>query len=156
MKKVSLKERFYSKFKINGKSGCWEWTATKFPKGYGCFKLNGKSIGAHRVSYEIHNGKIDEKKVICHHCDNPSCVNPDHLFMGTQKENLLDRKLKGRSIFGERNGRCKLKHEQVNKIRALLSNKIDQRIIAKQFGVCQTNISRIKMNESWNHIKGEE
>jgi hypothetical protein len=155
MKGLLLKDRFYLKFTINNENGCWEWAANRFPKGYGCFKLNGKSQAAHRVSYEIHIGKIKKGMVICHHCDNPCCVNPAHLFMGTQKENLLDRKEKGRSIFGEKNGRSKLKTADINKIRLLLKNKIDQRDIAKEFGVGQTTISRIKMNESWNHIKGE-
>ncbi len=155
MKGLTIKERFYSKFKVNEDNGCWEWVANRFPKGYGCFKLNGKSQAAHRISYEIHTGEIQEGMVICHKCDNPCCVNPVHLFMGTQKDNLLDRKIKGRSIFGEKNGRCKLKTEDINIIRRLLSKKVDQRDIAKEFGVGQTTISRIKLNESWSHIKGE-
>lgn len=155
MKGLSLKDRFYSKFKINEDNGCWEWMATKFPNGYGCFKLNRKSVGAHRVSYEIHNGKINKNMVICHHCDNPSCVNPEHLFVGTQKENLLDRKLKGRSVEGNKNGRCKLSDKDILAIKRLLAEKIDQRDIAKSYGVAQTTISAINLNKSWSHIKGE-
>jgi len=155
MRGLSLKERFYSKFIINNENGCWEWAANRYPKGYGCFKLNGKSNVAHRISYEIHVGKIQDKMVICHKCDNPCCVNPDHLFMGTQKQNLLDRDIKGRSIIGEKNGRCILNEKDIPIIKSLLLEKVDQRDIAKQFGVAQTTISSIKLNKSWSHLKGE-
>lgn len=155
MRGLSLKERFYSKFIVNSENGCWEWAANRFPKGYGCFKLNGKSNAAHRISYKIHVGEIKERMVICHKCDNPCCVNPNHLFMGTQKENLQDRNLKGRSIKGHKNGRCILTEKDIPIIKSLLKEKIDQRDIAKKFGVAQTTISSIKLNKSWSHLKGE-
>lgn len=88
-------DRFNSKFTIlAGK--CWEWNAGKFTDGYGCFHFEGKEIGAHRAAWRIHNGPIPNGALVCHHCDNPGCVNPDHLFLGTVTDNNHDRDKKGR------------------------------------------------------------
>lgn len=73
---------------------CWLWIAGKKERGYGIYYFNKKSYQAHRLSYEIVYGKIPKNKCICHHCDNPSCVNPDHLFVGTHMENMLDTQIK--------------------------------------------------------------
>ena len=89
-----MEKRFWSK--VNKGRSCWEWTAGKAGKGYGIFWLDGKHCYAHRVSYEIEVGPIPEDMCVCHTCDNPGCVRPGHLFLGTHKDNQIDCSNKGR------------------------------------------------------------
>ena len=91
---LSLEDRFWQKVEKN--EGCWIWTGSKSKLGYGYFQINNKTKYAHRVSKELRHGSIAEGLVVCHKCDNPSCVNPDHLFIGTMKDNMLDKMKKGR------------------------------------------------------------
>lgn len=100
--KKSLEERFWSK--VEKGDGCWEWAACKNSTGYGRFRVNGHTEFAHRVSWTLAHGPIPDGLFVCHHCDNPSCVRSDHLFIGSHKDNLRDAVKKGRTATGDRNG----------------------------------------------------
>ncbi len=156
---------FHQKYKVS-ESGCWEWTAARFTSGYGAlnpaFKRHGLSQYAHRTSWIIHHGPILEGLLVCHKCDNPGCVNPQHLFLGTYKDNMQDALKKGRirpgpprgprrgRARGETHGRAKLTETQVREIRV---DTRPQQKIADDYGVSQMQICRIKRGELWEHVK---
>lgn len=147
-------ERFWTK--VRKTRGCWEWTGSKNRDGYGNL-LAGSAypdrqfVRAHRVSWELHVGPIGELFVL-HKCDNPSCVRPDHLYLGTQQKNVKDRATRRRGKehrqFGEANDNAKLSDADVRAIKELLKSSRPQREIAEMFGVKQPQISRIKLGTS--------
>lgn len=142
----SVEERFWAK--VQKTDSCWNWTAGK-NKGYGQFKVFGKMILTHRFSYELHYGAIPAEMLVCHRCDNPVCVRPDHLFLGTHIDNMNDREQKGRSTFGVKNGNAKLTEEKVKEIRVL---NLSRGEIAERYGVSQVQIGRIRSGKQWKHI----
>ena len=141
----SLHDRFFSRF-VKLDSGCWQWRAHTDKDGYGVLPGDRKNTRAHRLSYELHKGQISDGFVICHHCDNPGCVNPDHLFVGTSKDNAQDALQKGRAYVGEKNGRSKLTKENIKEI---LSSELNGVQLAQKFGVTRSTINRVKRREAW-------
>lgn len=145
-KSGTIQERFFSRFFIDQKTGCWEWTAHRDKDGYGVLPGDKKNTRAHRLSYEIHNGEIPDGLFVCHKCDNPGCVNPDHLFTGTAKDNNRDALMKGRNFIGEKNGNAKLSYENVKEI---LSSELNGQQLADKFGVTRATINAIRRGETW-------
>jgi len=145
-------ERFYEKVMPEPMSGCWLWMAGTNNHGYGKFQINRKSRYAHRVSYELNVGPIPDGLRVLHKCDTPGCVNPAHLFPGTDADNVRDMMEKGRKAQtpGEDNGNAKLTENDVRDIR---TKRMNQREFAEFYGVSRANISHIQLNKSWNHVR---
>jgi hypothetical protein len=140
--------RFWQKVKISDDISCWEWTASKRHFGYGQINIRRYPFKAHRLSWIIHFGVIPNGFCVCHRCDNPGCVNPSHLFLGTQTDNMTDmnRKLRHGGPKGESHPSAKLTNAQVAEIRTLLTS-LSCRRIAKLYRVSHTAIICIK-----NHV----
>lgn len=141
--------------KIDYTSFCWNWLGWKTAKGYGEFRFEGKNnIRAHRLSYRLKIGPIPDGLFVLHKCDNPSCVRPDHLFLGTLAENCRDRHRKGRTAKGSQNGWAKLTELDIKSIRKLASTtSLLQKEIADRFGVTSENIRHILSGKTWRHVK---
>ena len=150
-----LPERFWPKVDMSG--DCWLWQARRDKDGYGDIRLGGKHGGhvrAHRVSWELHNGCIPDGLIVCHKCDNPPCVNPAHLFLGTHKDNSIDRtrKGRGRDSRGEKQGGAKLTANDVIDIRSLRAFGAEGRALARAFGVSEASIAFICQRKTWRHV----
>ena len=165
----SIAERFWAKADKNGPvpphrpelGQCWMWTGHREKRGtgYGHFSParrsgGGHSIRAHRFSYELTYGEIDDSMCVLHRCDNPPCCNPAHLFLGTHADNASDKVSKGRACRGETHGRRRLSAETVLEIRALYAaGGICHREISERFTVSQGQVSNILSRKSWAHLK---
>jgi hypothetical protein len=151
------KNRFYSNIIINGINECFLWRGTTKSNGYGQFKtLNKKWIHAHRYSYEFFIGKIPDDLCILHKCDNRRCVNPEHLWVGTKKDNTHDMYRKKRNGYsgsqGENNPKSKLKEKDVKEIRESHSKGINCTTLSKTHGVSISAIDRIVRNITWRNL----
>ena len=158
-------ERFWEKVDVRGPNECWPWKAARFQNGYGSFYMNRRNIRAHRYSYELVNGAIPPGMYVCHHCDNPPCCNPSHLFSGTNSDNILDAVSKGR-VFGNPNNGLRLRPQlgvsngsavltdaAVRSIRSVFTRGIITRnAIANIYGVSPMTIGRVIANKTWKHI----
>lgn len=142
---ITEEERFWSKVDKTSATGCWNWTATRNAQGYGAIRHNRKMVAAHRLVWEMTNGPIPDGLDVCHHCDNPSCVNPSHLFLGTHGDNMLDMAIKERRIF-------KLTQRDVKEIRRLRSEGRLLSDIAELFGISSSSVSGIALGRTWKHV----
>jgi len=156
-KRKSIEERFWTK--VQKADGCWLWTASVHgTKGYGQINSGGRGrpLQAHRVSWEIHFGPIPDGMIICHHCDNPLCVRPDHLFVGTKSDNALDAVRKG--IFGdhwpkgERHYKTRLTNADALHIRALHAAGANYGELASRYGISNSSISKLVRRVTWRHL----
>jgi len=160
---VEGRRRFWEKVKAGKSSECWPWISTVFNDGenYGQLRLgfmrNGEHIRykyrAHRVAYLLIHGVLPDDMCVCHTCDNPICVNPGHLFLGTNKKNIQDRTNKKRDARGEGHGRHKLTEEQVLYLRRLRVDKnLPYSALGKMFGITTTQAGWIVRRQSWKHL----
>lgn len=153
----SYLERFNNRYKVDDvvherlKTPCWTWTAGKISAGYGSFSVDGKETRAHRYSYELYVGKIPKGLLVRHRCDNPACVNPEHLLLGTDKDNAKDRCRRGRGNEGEKQGNSVLKTFQVIEIFKSKESK-SSNYLAQKYKISPTTIFDIWSGRTWSHL----
>lgn len=176
-------DRFWSKVDKNGPipdhcpeiGPCWTWTSAKHKNGYGAFRLSKPkwvTAYAHRLSWELHYGPVEVDSSgrtfdVCHHCDNRSCVRPEHMFVGSRSDNMRDMREKGRGACGEKNGSkthpgCNpkgtrhwnslLTEESATEVRVLHSKGLSYQALAEQFGVHPWTISDVVRRKTWKHV----
>lgn len=154
---INLLHRIYANTVENIQTGCLIWTKCKDLKGYGRINYQGTIYRTHRLVYLIHhNLELNTSKYVLHHCDNPSCVYLEHLYLGTQKDNMRDmvKRSRHKPKKGINQPRAKLKNKDIRKIRFLYQNtKTSYKKLALQFNVCKTNIENILRNRTWTHVK---
>ena len=161
----TLSARFWAKVNKSGTTPshylhlgpCWVWVGCVEADGYGRVHVGGKGVLAHRQSWLMSRGTIPDGLCVLHHCDNPPCVNPDHLFLGTPGDNAADRAAKGRNgatgAPGERHGFANLTDDAVRTIRADCASGLQtHREIAARFGVSRSVVSTISANKAWRHV----
>ena len=161
---MNLTERFLNA--VTKTDGCWLYTGHRDPRGYGIISEGWKprrNVRAHRLSWELSNGPIPDGMDVCHHCDNPPCVNPAHLFLGTQRDNVMDMIAKKRAGFqtvpeclrhpGSQHGNAKLNEADVLEIRRLRSSGMQQWKIAQWFSITRGNVGHIVRRQAWAHVE---
>lgn len=154
----TAEERFWGNVTKTRK--CWTYRHTG-KRGYGKLLVNGKHLRANRFVWEITYGPIPAGMIICHHCDNPSCVRPSHLFVGTHADNMMDKIRKGRGgycgpkqpVYGERHPNTILRNADIRKIRRLYAvGNISQQALGEIFSITQTAVSAIVRRKWWQHV----
>jgi hypothetical protein len=142
---VVLEERFLARTPISTEDACWRWTGLHDADGYGTLHYEGRMHGAHRIAYALYRGEIPKGIVVRHKCDVRDCVNPSHLELGTQIDNIMDMVKRGRHkpMSGENNGNFKVTDDQLVQIQELKARGMSNVAIGKVIGVCNQTISKI-------------
>jgi hypothetical protein len=153
--------RFWAR--VTRGDGCWTWTGTRGPKGYGRAYVpdprpgvGGRPASAHRVAWQLANGPIPAGVCVLHRCDNPPCCRPDHLFLGTNDDNIADRHAKGRDAQnkGERGGRARLTAKDVLDMREAVRRGATRASLARAYGVAAQTVDDAVCGRSWSHLDG--
>lgn len=152
----TLAFRFWRKVDQSGANGCWNWTGGTHKRGYGTLcGEDGKTVATHRLSYEMHRGAVPAGLYVRHICDNPRCVNPDHLLIGTPSDNVRDMWERARArptgVRGEKHLKAKLTEDDVRAIRADTAKSNHQ--WARELGVTPNSIRAIRIGKNWAHVK---
>ena len=149
----TAQERFFSSVSKDGPNGCHQWTGAVTLRGYGHIGIRYKMYSTHRLAWLIAYGEIPDGLHVLHKCDNPPCVNPDHLFLGSHADNAADREMKGRgaALKGEQNGSAKLTEHQVRELRFNYP-AMTQTKLAAMFGISQATVWNIVTRKSWRHV----
>ncbi len=156
MRYVPLAERFWAH--VEKTEGCWNWTAHRNSDGYGMIGLERtrRVERTHRLSWVLHNGPIPDGLQVLHRCDNPACVRPDHLWLGTQIENIADMDAKGRRRFNPARGsqlpNAKLTEADIPVIWQMIGAGVSDRLIGERFGVTRLAILLIRHGKNWKHL----
>ena len=147
-------ETFWDKVDWEAETECWLWTGAKLPHGYGTVCLNRQRLYAHRYAWAFVNGPIPKGLNILHKCDVPACINPDHLYAGTQRENLIDCIRRGRAnrVRGSAHGQSKLTEDQVLELRKERTKGLSYAKLGKHFGISETQARSIVLGTWWKHL----
>ena len=151
-KKTSLEEKFAAGRGEPNARGCIEWTALRTTQGYGLTSHNGRNIRAHRAAWIIARGEIPAGLVVCHSCDNPPCVNVEHLFLGTVQDNNADKIQKGRHARGVTHPQAKIHDDTVVGIRAMYDEGFSIAAIAEEVGLSQAHVRKTIRGVNWSHL----
>lgn len=159
-KGLPMEERLRKNVTVDPATGCWEWQKFRDPLGYGRISVGkNRTTSVHRVSYETFVGPIPEatdgrRQIVCHSCDNPPCINPEHLWLGDDGANTADRDVKGRQValVGESHGNSVLTEDDVRDIRRRFAAGESKQSIGDRYGVTRQNISYIVRRDTWKHV----
>jgi len=152
--------RLMRKVKPDPETGCWFWTGAKTSSGYGTIGFNSEKHYTHRLMHKIHNGFLsDDEPFVCHTCDNPSCINPDHLWSGDHRDNMKDAAEKGRmsggAVTGESHGEAKLTEADVIELRERYATEaVSQATLGEDYGITQGQVGGIVRGEKWKTAGG--
>lgn len=162
-------ERFWRQ--VEKTDGCWLWLGSKSARGYGKITIAGRTLSTHRLSWVFAHGEIPAGLYVLHHCDNPPCVRPDHLFLGTAADNAADAVAKGRWTTGSRNGAvlhpetrprgerhpmARLTEDQVLQMRAKRDEGYTYQRLVEEFGVSKSTVANVVTRKKWRHLRPGE